>query len=330
MKLILICLLFLGLFGCNQTEFRMFRGEAQGTTYTIKYRGDQIEELITEIDELLLNIDKSMSTYLPSSKISQLNKGQGIQLDPLFLEVFELSKKMHALTDGAIDPSLGPVISAWGFDYAKAFEQMDSSIVDSLLALSGFHHFQVKGDSLFNLKKGASLNFNAIAQGYSVDQMALILEKYNIANYYIELGGELKLKGNSPSGEEWSIGIDLPKENLVERELSHILNLSDAGLATSGNYRQFYEREGKRYAHTIDPKTGFPVEHQLLSATVIAETSAKADAIATALMVMGLEKSKAFLQANPNYKGLLIHEDLNGDYQEYISPGLKEKLKEID
>ena len=298
MNKILTPLSFLLLVACNSTpkpaEEQLVQGEAQGTTYTIKYRGKEELNLKTQIDSLLTEIDLSLSTYLPTSTISQLNNSDSALIDDKFKRMFELSKELNETTDGAFDPTIGPLIKAWGFDYANP-QRMDSTIVDSLLQFCGFRNFELNGSKLMKSKKSATLNFNAIAQGYSVDLMADLLDRYKIENYYVELGGEVKVKGKNGQGVFWRVGIDRPKDHNMERELSAIVSLENQSMVTSGNYRNFYEIDGKRYSHSLNPTTGYPAENTLLSVTVITEGCAEADAFATAFMVMGLEKTKAFL-----------------------------------
>ena len=286
-------------------------GEAQGTSYTIKYIGDIKPEIKKEIDSLLLEIDLSMSTYRKDSKIAHLNAGENILLDEMFKRVFIRASEIESETIGVFNPAIGPLISAWGFGFSEAI-RMDSSRVDSLLDLCGFNHFKLTGDSLFNNRSGASLNFNAIAQGFAVDLMAELLNTKNIKNYYVELGGELKVRGLNKDHIAWRIGIDKAQDDNVDRSLSHVISLTNTSLATSGNYRKYYEIEGKRYAHTIDPRTGFPVEHNLLSASVVAESCMDADAYATSFMVMGLEKSLEFMKMNEDISAVLTYQNEQG------------------
>ena len=304
----------------------VLKGEAQGTTYTIKYLAEEYEEGLKErFDQLLKDVDMSMSTYVPNSKISRLNEGDTIELDDLFLSVYNLSYTINTETDGAFDPTIGPLIKAWGFDFANP-QKMDSAIVLSLLESSGFDQFVVEGKKMFRTNEAARINFNAVAQGYSVDVMAQILEQMEIENYYIELGGELKVKGKNKFGNWWVIGIDRPDGKNLERDLAQRISLENSAMATSGNYRKFYEVDGKRYSHTLNPKTGYPAENSLLSATVITNDCGTADALATAFMVMGQERSVDFLKNHPNTKAYLIYSSENGAFQTYVTPNLEQYL----
>lgn len=328
----LLALLTLGIFiSCGTTNEKktateiVVRGEAQGTTYTVKYIAEEYNGIKEELDSLLRSIDQSMSTYLPSSSISSLNKGDTILLDPMFTEVYQLFKEVRQKTDGAFDPTIGPLIKAWGFDYSNP-QRMDSSIVEELLSHCGVEQFVKEGQKLWRKDSLARINFNAIAQGYSVDLMCEILEDKGIENYYVELGGELKVKGENKFDQLWVIGIDQPEGENLERKLATRMSLEDAAMATSGNYRKFYEVDGKKYSHTLNPKTGFPAQNSLLSATVVADNCGLADAMATAFMVMGVEKTKNYLHKDQSVRVHLIYENNEGELESFTSDGLKRYL----
>ncbi|MDC1452080.1 FAD:protein FMN transferase [Vicingaceae bacterium] len=338
MKNLIILILQISLFSCTNPSGKekevansasteiVIKGEAQGTTYTVKYLAEDYEEGLKErFDQLLNEIDLSMSTYVPNSKISRLNNGDTIELDDLFLSVYKLSFNVNIETKGAFDPTIGPLIIAWGFDFANP-QKMDSAIVNSLLESSGFDQFVVKGKQMYRTNDAARINFNAVAQGYSVDVMAQMLDKMNIENYYIELGGELKVKGKNKFGDWWVIGIDRPDGKNLERNLAQRISLENSAMATSGNYRNFYEMDGKRYSHTLNPKTGYPAENSLLSATVITNDCGTADALATAFMVMGKGKIISYLEQHPNTKAYLIFSSKDGEFETYVTPNLKQYL----
>ena len=304
------------------------RGEAQGTSYTIKYLGDSIAGIKHQMDSLLDDFDQSLSTYVPTSLISKFNQSDSIVIDENFKQVFILSKEINKATLGAFDPSIGPLIRAWGFDYL-APQKMDSAKVDSLLAICGFESFRLEDSLLLKIKKQATLNFNANAQGYSVDLMAKELDKRGIENYYVELGGELKVKGENKRGEKWMIGIDRPQGKNLKRNLGARISLKNKAMATSGNYRKYYEVDGKRYSHTLNPKTGFPAENSLLSATVIAADCGTADAYATAFMVMGRERAISFLESHPELSAYLISAAEGDGFETYYTPDLKNLIEEF-
>lgn len=304
----------------------VIKGEAQGTTYTIKYLAEEYEKGLKErFDSLLNAIDQSMSTYVPNSTISALNNGDTVQIDDMFKKVFELSYNINQQTEGAFDPTIGPLIKAWGFDYSNP-QKMDTAIVQDLLANSGFEQFELKGNVLNRKSPKARINFNAVAQGYSVDLMANMLDNMQLNNYYVELGGELKTKGKNKFGDLWVIGIDRPVGKNLERNLVQRMSLDDAAMATSGNYRKFYEVDGQRYSHTLNPINGFPALNSLLSATVIAEDCGTADAYATAFMVMGKDASIEYLKQHSELKAYLISSTESGDFQTYVSLNLENYL----
>jgi len=305
----------------------MIQGQAQGTTFTIKYFGQKQESLPGSLDSLLQRIDRSLSTYDTTSLITALNQGDTISHDQKLWEMISYSRNLSEASGGAFDPTIGPLIQAWGWDLSKA-ESMDSAKVDSLLQFRGFEHLEFNPDKTYWQISGARLNFNAIAQGYSVDLMCDLLEGRGIDRYYVELGGELKVKGKNADGEAWRIGIDRPVDDNQARELIAIIKLEDAAMATSGNYRKFYEVDGKRYSHTIDPQNGYPVQHNLLSATVISDDCYRADALATAFMVMGTEKAIEFLKQKDDL-AYLIYSKNDGTYGFFISPKLKSSIEEF-
>ncbi|NUM51597.1 MAG: FAD:protein FMN transferase [Flavobacteriales bacterium] len=313
---------------CNNTptEVKM-QGYAQGTTYHITYIGHSVS-LQTQLDSLLMAIDLSMSTYKPNSTISKFNQSDsGVVVDPLFAEVYKKSIVIYRQTNGLFDPTVAPLVNAWGFG-KDTIAINDSLIIDSMLHWIGLDKTELK-ENLFLRKEtpGIQLDFNAIAQGYSVDLIADYLEKNNITNYMVEIGGEIKTKGKNANGEDWKIGIDKPIENSNKRELSTVISLTDKAMATSGNYRKFYIKNGKKYSHTINPITGHPAENSLLSVTVVTNTCIDADAYATAFMVMGLEKTLAFLEKEKNIRVYIIYTTSGGEIAEFISDELKNTIQ---
>jgi len=305
-------------------------GKAQGTTYTVKYISEnKVSGLKKKLDSLLDAIDRSMSTYLDNSLITKLNRGDSIHMDSNFKAVFLQSKKISALTNGTFDPTIAPLIEAWGFDYANA-ENMDSTQVKEILSYCGFNRFELKGNWLVKKHPAAKLNFNAIAQGYAVDLMADIFHKEGLKHHYVELGGEVKVSGKNSHKSDWRIGIDRPLGKNLERKLSAIVSLKNQAMVTSGNYRNYRIIDGKKYYHTIDPKSGYPVTHSLLSATVIAEQASIADALATAFMVMGFKKTKTFLKNNPKYQAVLIYSKDEEEIEIDYSPSLQGKIQLVD
>jgi FAD:protein FMN transferase len=324
---------FLLLINCNQESNKIIKiaGNAQGTTYQITYLSQNDSNYKDGIDSILKRIDLSLSTYTPTSIISRINKNDtGVIVDDYFIEVFNKSIEVSENTNGLFDVTVAPVINAWGFGFTKK-AKVDSAMIDSLLDFIGYKMVRLEGKKLIKEKPQVMLDFNAIAQGYTVDVLASYLESRGIIDYLVELGGEVKAKGKKNYNENWTVGIDQPNEIPTDgRPLKAIVNLKDRALATSGNYRKFYIENGKKYAHIVDPFTGYPAKNNLLSATVIASDCMTADAYATAFMVMGLEKSKQLLS---EYKELNLEVffiyDENGVWKTYTSETLKEWIEEI-
>ncbi len=329
-KVILCFLLFNA---CKQRAFKTIKitGEAQGTTYQLTYLSEKEINYKAEIDSLLKEIDSSLSTYVPASLISRINKNDSSAVaDRFFKDVFIKAIEVSEKTGGLFDVTVAPVVNAWGFGFTKK-EKVDSAMIDSLLGFIGYKMVKLEGNKLVKQRPEVLLDFNAIAQGYTVDVLAAYLEGKGIGSYLVELGGEVKGKGKKVNNEYWKVGIDKPDEILVnERGLQAIIGLKDAALATSGNYRKFYIEDGKKYSHIINPFTGYPAKNNLLSATVMAEDCMTADAYATAFMVMGLEKAKQFLVDHKNLKlEVFFIYDENGAIKTYTSPGLKERTEEL-
>lgn len=312
---------------------QLIQGEAQGTTYSIKYTGkSQIEK--NQIDSVLDQIDLSLSAWVKQSVLSEFNNQNSIVIsDEHFLTVFFRGKEIHDMTYGAFHPMIMPLVRAWGFG-PEGGELKEGENLDSLKNFVNYD-FQITADEnsesiLFEKSLGYQMDVNGIAQGYSVDVVADFLEKRGIENYMVEIGGELKAKGQNENEEYWRIGVDKPISTAENRQLEAIVTLKDASLATSGSYRKFYEKNGRKYSHTIDPATGEPVNHNLLSATVLASNCTNADAFATAFMVMGVEGTKEFLASNPemNLEVFLIYDE-NGVVGNYASEGLRGVIENL-
>lgn len=329
----LIVIVFLLFISCNQeiTKPIKIAGNAQGTTYHITYI--QGNKLIHKeaIDSIFRKIDSSLSTYVPASIISRINKNDtGVIVDDHFVEVFNKAIAVSKKTNGLFDVTVAPIVNAWGFGFTKK-ARVDSAMIDSLLGFIGYDLVRLEGRKLIKKKPQVMLDFNAIAPGYTVDLLAAYLESNRITNYLIELGGEVRAKGKKNTDSYWTVGIDQPNEMPTDgRPLKAIIKLKDKALATSGNYRKFYVEDGKKRAHIIDPHTGYPAKHSLLSATVLSGDCTTADAYATAFMVMGLEKAKQFLSEHKELQleGFFIYDD-KGVWKTYTSETLKEWIEEI-
>ncbi len=329
----LIIVAFFFLINCNQQSNNLNKigGEAQGTTWQITYLSNNNLNYKKAFDSIFNKIDLSLSTYVPASIISRVNKNDtDVIVDDYFIEVFNKAIEISEKTNGFFDATVAPVINAWGFGFTKK-ATVDSAMIDSLLHLVGYKMVLLERKKVVKQKPQTMLDFNALAQGYTVDVLAAYLESKGIINYLVELGGEVRAKGKKRNNENWTIGIDQPNEALTDgRPLKAIVKLKDRALATSGNYRKFYIENGKKLAHIIDPKTGYPAKHNLLSATVLAGDCMTADAYATAFMVMGMERAKQFLLEHKELKlEVFFIYDENGIWKTHTSETLKELIKEI-
>ncbi|HKH61315.1 MAG TPA: FAD:protein FMN transferase [Flavitalea sp.] len=318
---------------CDEKKSQIVKvaGTAQGTTYHITYISAANIDYKTELDSILKKIDSSLSTYLPVSIISRINNNDSnVVVDKYFTDVFEEALRISAKTAGLFDVTVAPLVNTYGFGFTKK-GLIDSSSIDSLLQFVGYEMVKIENGKVIKAKPQVMLDFNAIAQGYTVDVLATFLETKKIENYLVELGGEVKAKGKKNKNEFWKIGIDKPNENPGEgRLLQAVVDLRDKALATSGNYRKFYVENGKKYAHIIDPRTGYPVKHNLLSATVIADNCMTADAYATAFMVMGLERSRQFLSTHQEIQleVYFIFEE-NGKWKTFNSATLNDWIEHV-
>ena len=318
-------------FSCSSSDNTILvtnSGEAQGSYYHIKYMSMLGEDFHSQVDSILLEVDSSLSIYKDYSVISKLNNREIVTADTLFSEVFLAAKKVYTQTEGNFDCSVKPLVNAWGF-YKDKFG--DSIVIDSakfrkILPYVGFDKISLIADTLV-MPKGMSLDFNSIAQGFTVDVIARFFENKNIKNYLIEVGGELLAKGKNADGNIWRVGVDKPSEDIdVKERFQFILDLENKALATSGNYRKFYEQDGVKYAHTINPFTGFPAQNRLLSVTVIHDNCMLADAYATAFMVMGVKKTKQFVASNPEIEIYLVYTGNDGDWKTFISPSMQKRI----
>lgn len=325
--LIVISTLFVS---CNQKTFKkvQFTGAAQGTYYSITYFDEDARDFQLEVDSILDAFDQSVSIYQANSIVSKVNRNEDVELDDWFIGNFELSQKISKETDGLFDITIGPIANIWGFGTFERPNSIDPNKIDSALQFVGFHKIKLQGGKIIKENPHMQLNFNAVAQGYSVDVLAAYLESNGIENYLIDVGGEIFAKGRKPNGDMWKIGIEIPEEGAEERFYNKIVSVENEAVATSGNYRKFYEIDGVKYAHSLNPKTGYPVRHSLLSATVIASTAGKADAYATAFMVMGVDKTLDFVKDTPDLKVYLMFDEngeiktaMSDNFNAYISEG---------
>jgi FAD:protein FMN transferase len=312
---------------CNKTStYDSFAGLVQGTTYSMVFETNgklNPQKLKPEVESILHDFDMSLSLYADSSIVSKVNRNENVTLDKYFKEAFDKSAQITEMTEGAFDITVGPLVKAWGFgpDSHKNFSEAKR---DSLIKLVGMDKVKIENGRLLKDDPGINLDFNAIAQGYSVDVISDFFNSKGIRSFLIEIGGEVRVKGDK-KGVLWRIGIDKPEDNnnLPGSDLQAVISLKDRSLATSGNYRKFYVENGIKYSHTIDPRTGYPARNKLLSATIIAKDCATADGIATACMVMGKEKAIEFLVFHPELDAFLVFSDDSGNYQTWTSENLK-------
>lgn len=317
---------------CKKAQvYENFTGFAQGSTYSIIFENSgkySVQDIKSGVEKILHDFDMSLSLYQDSSVLARVNRNEDVVADAWFIEAFNRSAQISQLTGGAFDITVGPLVKAWGFgpDARKNFSETRR---DSLLKLVGMDKVRLAGGRIIKDNPGISLDFNAIAQGYSVDVISDHLSSLGIKSYLVEIGGEVRVRGDK-GGVLWRIGIDRPQDNnlLPGDDLQAVISLKDRSLATSGNYRKFYVENGIKYSHTIDPRTGYPAKNQLLSATIIADSCSTADGIATACMVMGKDKSIEFLGFHPEFDAFLVFSDDNGNFVTWTSENLKRFISE--
>lgn len=301
----------------------ILRGMVFGTYYSISYYEDDGRVFQEAIDSIFRDFNRTMSLYDPQSLISRINRNEEHRVDDYFEAVFMRAQEISEETGGAFDPTVFPLVNAWGFGFSERAE-MTRQKVDSMLAFVGYRKISLEDGLIEKKDHRVQLDFNAIAKGYAADLVGLFLETKGVQTYLVEIGGDLATRGVKPDGSKWRIGLEIPAEDFdAPQQWEYYVEVKDIGLATSGDYRRFHEEDGKRYSHTIDPKTGYPVAHHLLSVSVFASDGMSADAYATAFMVMGLEESIAFVEERDDLEAYFIYalDDQDG-YGYYASTGL--------
>lgn len=297
-----------------------------GTFYHATYQYDS--DLTYSINQELAKVDQSLSPFNPNSIITAVNQNRDVKLNDMFLDVFSLAMKISDETDGAFDITVAPLVNAWGFGFKNGIEPTKGQ-VDSLMQIIGYQKVSLEKGKICKADDRIMLDCSAIAKGYGTDIVARLLRSKGITNFMIEIGGEIVTSGVNPEQKPWRVGISKPVEDTMgtDQGVQSIVAITDKAMATSGNYRNFYYKDGKRYAHTIDPNTGYPVQHSILSATVFANSCAVADAYATSFMVMGLEKAKRILEQHSELMAYLIYSDSDGKNAVWYSPSLKNKIQ---
>lgn len=315
------------LFSCQSLEVNTIlvqnTGQTQGTFYHIQYMSENGESYKNQIDSLLLEIDSSLSTYVGFSIISRANRGEKVKVDQMFLNVFYAADKVFLESEGLFDCSIAPLTNYWGFGPDNDVLKVDSVEVAKRLKLVDYSKLEIINDSL-TLPTGMQLDYNSIAQGYSVDVVADYLSSKGIVDYLVEIGGELTAKGVNSDSDFWWIGIDKPSEETdYNSRYQIILPLENSSLATSGNYRKYKEIDGIKYSHTISTETGYFAKNRMLSVTVIHPSCMLSDAYATAFMCMGIKKSKEFARDNPDLKLYFVYSDKNGNWETFSTKNLE-------
>lgn len=297
-----------------------------GTVYNITYQHDT--SLKKEIEAELHRFDGSLSPFNDTATISRINRGEDVKVDSFFCTVFRRSMEISRETKGAFDITVAPLVNAWGFGFRKG-EFPDSMQIDSLRQFVGYEKVSLTPEGkVMKQDPRVILDCSAVAKGYAVDVIAQFLQKKGIRNFMVDIGGEVVVSGKNPQEQWWRIGINKPVDDslAVNQDLQTVLNVTGVGIATSGNYRNYYYHEGKKYAHTIDPKTGYPALHSLLSATVVARDCMSADAYATACMVMGLKRATEFVESRADIDAYFIYTDEQGNFQTYMTRGMERYL----
>lgn len=307
------------------TPYQHNTGFIFGTTYSITYQNNK--DLQAEIEAEMNEVDAALSPFNKRSIITAVNNNHQVKLNQKFMQVFNLAENISHETDGAFDITVAPLVNEWGFGFRKGVNPT-KHVIDSLRQIVGYQKVALINGKVVKKDPRINLDCSGIAKGYGSDCVANLLRRHGIENFMVEIGGEIVTAGVNPDRVPWKIGVTKPVDNSTQQngELQTVLNVTDKAMATSGNYRNFYYKGGRKYAHTIDPKTGYPVQHNILSSTVIADNCATADAYATAFMVLGLNKAKAILQRHPELMAYFIYSDKNGKNTVWFSPSMKKAI----
>ena len=323
MKRIAFLIGFLALLAsCNRVPQKMvLQGEAQGSYYAVTYYDEQGRNFQQEIDSIFHAVDVSVNLWVDTSVISKVNRNEEVKLDSIFVDNFRIAQEAANLSDGYFDPTISPIVAAWGFSY-KHGDTITPQLIDSLKQLVDYRNIRIEEGKVVKANPAMTLDFNAIAQGYTSDLIASFLDSRGIKNYLVDTGGEIMARGEKPNDQPWIVGIEKPAENWDSEQVVHTrIALRDKGLVTSGSTRKYVERNGKRYSHCIDPKTGYPVEHNVLSVTVLAENSVWADALASICMVMGLEKSLPLIESIDGVEAYYIYVNEQNALETFATDG---------
>ncbi|MDH6533665.1 FAD:protein FMN transferase [Parabacteroides sp. 52] len=315
------------LFSCTPRKlYYEENGTVFHTYYRIQYEASSV--LTEKIDAELESLDLSLNPFNPLSTIGQVNANEPVKVDEWFIDVFNKSKEIAEASGGVFDVTAAPLINLWGFGFNKT-DHITPQMIDSIKTFVGYEKVRLEGRTVVKDDPRILLNFSAIAKGYACDVIARLLEREGVQNYMIDIGGETVMNGLNPHGNCWRIGINKPQEDPlgVKREVEEVIQpCKKCGIATSGDYRNFYIKDGKKYAHTIDPRTGYPAGQSMLSATIVAEDCMTADGFATAFMAMGVEKAIEMAKKIPAIEYFIIYADEAGEQKTIYSPGLLPNL----
>lgn len=322
-----VCCVLALLSSCvNQPQKIVLQGLAQGSYYAITYFDELNRNFQHEIDSIFHAVDMSVNLWVDCSVISKVNRNEEVTLDSIFIDNFRIAQKAARLSDGYFDPTISPIVAAWGFSY-KSGDSITPQLIDSLKQLVNYQKIRIENGKVVKENPNMKLDFNAIAQGYTSDLIASFLESRGIKNYLVDTGGEIMARGSKPNGQPWIVGIEKPAKNWdSEQVVQTRITLRDKGLVTSGSTRKYVERNGRRYSHCIDPKTGYPVEHNVLSATVMAENSVWADALASICMVMGMEKSLPLIESMDSVEVYYIFVNDQNELETFATEGFQKLI----
>ena len=312
---------------CGQQPKKMvLQGLAQGSYYAVTYYDKQGRDFQHDIDSIFRAVDMSVNLWVDSSVISKVNRNEAVVLDDIFIDNFNIAQQAAELSGGYFDPTISPIVAVWGFSYKKS-DTITLQLIDSLKQLVDYRKVCIEDGKVVKDNPAMTLDFNAVAQGYTSDMIAAFLDSKGIKNYLVDTGGEIMAKGGKPNGKPWIVGIEKPAPDQdAERVVQTRIALRDKGLVTSGSTRKYVERDGKRYSHCIDPHTGYPVEHQLLSVTVLAETSVWADALASICMVMGIEGSLPLIESMDGVEAYYIFVNASGELETFATEGFQKLI----
>ena len=322
-----VFLLFIGLVilaSCGKQPKKMvLQGLAQGSYYAVTYFDERGRNFQHEIDSIFHAVDMSVNLWVDSSVISKVNRNEEVVLDQIFIDNFNIAQEAAKLSDGYFDPTVSPIVAAWGFSY-KVGDSITPQLIDSLKQWVDYRKVRIENGKVIKENPNMTLDFNAIAQGYTSDLIAAFLESRGIKSYLVDTGGEIMAKGEKNNGKPWIVGIEKPAENKdSEQVVQTRITLRDKGLVTSGSTRKYVKRNGKRYSHSINPKTGYPVEHNVLSVTVLAENSVWADALASICMVMGLKQSLPLIESLDSVEAYYIYANEQNELETFATERFK-------